>query len=133
VIEYTSTRSYGGKPVRNHSLQAAMIADMSIGIESARAYYMSVAKMFDNRKAFGGVNEDYLLGKASAAKVYACDVTEMVCAKAMELMGSYGYSTQAPIEKYLRDSKIIQLWLGGAQLGRLDAAQALYPYTNFSS
>ena len=128
VIEYTSHRSYGGKPVRNHSLQGAMIADMAIGIESARSYYMSVAKMFDNRKVYGGVNEDYLLGKASAAKVYACDVTEMVCAKAMELMGSYGYSTQAPIEKYMRDSKIIQLWLGGAQLGRLDAAQSLYPY-----
>jgi len=128
VIEYTSTRSYGGKPVRNHSLQAAMIADMAIGIESARAYYMSVAKMFDNRKEYGNVNEDFLLARASAAKVYACDVCEMVCNKAMELTGSYGYSTQAPIEKYLRDSKIIQLWLGGAQLGRLDVAQGLYPY-----
>ncbi|MBT4386748.1 MAG: hypothetical protein HOD27_07880 [Betaproteobacteria bacterium] len=132
VIEYTGTRAYGGKAVRNHSLQGAMIADMAIGIESARAYYMSVAKMFDNRKVYGGVNEDFLLGKASAAKVYACDVTEMVCAKAMELMGSYGYSTQAPIEKYLRDSKIIQLWLGGAQLGRLDVAQSLYPYNPVS-
>ena len=128
VIEYTATRSYGGKAVRHHSLQAAMIADMSIGIESARAYYMSVAQMFDNRKEYGNVFEDFLLGRASAAKVYACDVCEMVCNKAMELMGSYGYSTAAPIEKYLRDSKIIQLWLGGAQLGRLDAAQGLYPY-----
>ncbi|MGR8949027.1 MAG: acyl-CoA dehydrogenase family protein [Gammaproteobacteria bacterium] len=129
VIEYTATRAYAGKPVRNHSLQAAMIADMAIGIESARAYYLSVAKMFDNRKKYGGVNEDFLLARASAAKVYACDVCEMVCNKAMELTGSYGYSTEAPIEKYLRDSKIIQLWLGGAQLGRLDVAQGLYPYT----
>lgn len=128
VIEYTGTRSYGGKPVRNHSLQAAMIADMAIGIESARAYYMSVAQMFDNRGTYGGVGEDFLLGKASAAKVYACDVCESVCNKAMELMGSYGYSTSAPVEKYLRDSKIVQLWLGGAQLGRLDVAQGLYPY-----
>ena len=128
VIEYTGTRAYGGKPVRNHSLQGAMIADMAIGIESARAFYMSVAKMFDNRKEYGNVNEDFLLAKASAAKVYACDVCEMVCNKAMELTGSYGYSTQAPIEKYLRDSKIIQLWLGGAQLGRLDVAQGLYDY-----
>jgi len=130
VIEYTSTRSYGGKPVRNHSLQAAMIADMAIGIESARAYYMSVAKMFDNRKVYGNVSDDYLLARASGAKVHASDVCEMVCNKAMELTGSYGYSTQAPIEKYLRDSKIIQLWLGGAQLGRLDVAQGLYPYVS---
>lgn len=128
VIDYTATRAYGGKAVRNHSLQGAMIADMAIGVESARAYYMSVAKMFDNRGEYGNVNEDYLLARASGAKVYACDVCEMVCNKAMELMGSYGYSTEAPIEKYLRDSKIIQLWLGGAQLGRLDMAQGLYDY-----
>ncbi|MDP6182823.1 MAG: acyl-CoA dehydrogenase family protein [Gammaproteobacteria bacterium] len=133
VIEYTATRAYGGKPVRNHSLQGAMIADMAIGVESARAYYMSVAKMFDNRKEYGNVNEDFLLARASAAKIYACDVCEMVCNKAMELTGSYGYSTQAPIEKYLRDSKIIQLWLGGAQLGRLDVAQGLYPYVSETS
>ena len=105
-----------------------MIADMVVGVESARAYYLSVAQMFDNRRVYGNVGDDFLLGRASAVKVYACDVVEMVCNKAMELMGSYGYSTQAPVEKYLRDSKIIQLWLGGAQLGRLDVAQGYYPY-----
>jgi len=128
IIEYTRTRSYGGKPVRNHSLQAAMIADMAIGIESARAFYLSVAAMFNNRKKYGNPNEDYLLARASAAKVYACDVTEMVCNRAMELMGSYGYARDYHVEKYLRDSKIIQIWLGGGQLGRLDVVQSYYPY-----
>ena len=128
VTEYTSTRSYGGKPVRKHSLQAAMIADMAIGIESARAYYLSVAAMFNNRKKFGNPADDFLMARASAAKVYACDVTEMVCSKAMELMGSYGYVREYHVEKYLRDSKIIQLWLGGGQLGRLDVVQGYYPY-----
>jgi len=128
VIEHTRTRSYGGKPVRNHSLQAAMIADMAVGIESARAFYLSVAAMFNNRKKFGNPNEDYLMARASAAKVYACDVTEMVCNRAMELMGSYGYARDYHVEKYLRDSKIIQIWLGGGQLGRLDVVQGYYPY-----
>lgn len=128
VIEYTANRSYGGKPVRNHSLQAAMIADMAIAIESARAHYMSVAMMFNDRKQFGNPGDDFLLARASAAKVHACDVTEMVCNRSMELMGSYGYSSDYPIEKYLRDSKIIQLWLGGPQLGRLDVAHSYYPY-----
>jgi alkylation response protein AidB-like acyl-CoA dehydrogenase len=128
VMDYTQTRAYGGKPVRNHSLQAAMIADMAIGIESARAFYMSVAAMFNNRKAFGNPGDDFLLARSSAAKVYACDVTEMVCNKAMELMGSYGYAREYHVEKYLRDSKIIQLWLGGGQLGRLDVVQSYYPY-----
>lgn len=128
VIEYTKHRFYGGKPVRNHSLQAAMIADMAIGIESARAFYLSVAAMFNNRKKYGNPGEDYLMARASAAKVYACDVTEMVCNRAMELMGSYGYARDYHVEKYLRDSKIIQIWLGGGQLGRLDVVQSYYPY-----
>lgn len=64
----------------------------------------------------------------NAAKVHACDVTEKVCSRAMELMGANGYSPSYPIEKYLRDSKIIQLWLGGPQLGRLDVAQSYYRY-----
>jgi len=128
VTEYTATRSYGGKPVRNHSLQATMIADMAIGIESARAFYLSVAAMFNDRKQFGNPGDDFLMARASAAKVYACDVTEMVCNRAMELMGSYGYVREYHVEKYLRDSKIIQLWLGGGQLARLDVAQGYYPY-----
>lgn len=128
VIEYTGTRFYGGKSVRAHSLQAAMIADMAIAIESARAHYMHVAAMFNDRERFGSPGDDFLLGRASAAKVFACDVTEMVCNKAMELMGSYGYSREYHVEKYLRDSKVIQLWLGGGQLGRLDVAQSYYPY-----
>jgi alkylation response protein AidB-like acyl-CoA dehydrogenase len=128
VMEYTATRFYGGKVVRKHSLQAAMLADMAIGIESARAYYLSVAAMFNNRREYGNPGDDYLLARASAAKVYACDVTEMVCNRAMELMGSYGYAREYHVEKYLRDSKIIQLWLGGGQLARLDVAQSYYPY-----
>jgi alkylation response protein AidB-like acyl-CoA dehydrogenase len=128
VIEYTKNRFYGGKPVRNHSLQASMIADMAIGIESARAFYLSVAAMFNNRKKYGNPGEDYLMARASAAKVYACDVTETVCNRAMELMGSYGYARDYHVEKYLRDSKIIQIWLGGGQLGRLDVVQSYYPY-----
>jgi alkylation response protein AidB-like acyl-CoA dehydrogenase len=128
IVDYTATRAYGGKPVRNHSLQAAMIADMAIGIESARSYYLHVATMFNNRKEYGNPGDDFLLARSSAAKVYACDVTEMVCNRAMELMGSYGYVREYHVEKYLRDSKIIQLWLGGGQLARLDVAQSYYPY-----
>ena len=128
VIDYSATRAYGGKPVRNHSLQAAMIADMAIAIESARALYMSVAAMFNDRERFGGPGDKFLLGRASAAKVHACDVTEMVVNRAMELMGAFGYSPTYPVEKYLRDSKIMQFRLGGGQLGRLDVAQSYYPY-----
>jgi alkylation response protein AidB-like acyl-CoA dehydrogenase len=126
AIDYSATRSYSGKPVRNHTLQAAMLADLAIWVESARAYYLHVSAMFDNRARYGLPGEKFLMGKASAAKVYACDVTERVCNKAMELMGSYGYAREFHVEKYLRDSKIIQLWEGGPQLARLDTARSYY-------
>ena len=127
VVDYTGNRFYGGKQVRQHSLQAGIIADMAISIESARAYYLMVASMFDNRKYYGDHSGDYLLSKASAAKVYGTDVTIKVCNAAMELMGSYGYSKDFHVERYLRDSKIVQLWVGGAQAGRIDVARGYYP------
>ena len=127
VVDYTGHRFYAGKQVREHSLQASIIADMAIGIESARAYYLMVASMFDNRKLYGEHSSDFLLAKASAAKIYATDVTIKVCNMAMELMGSYGYSKDFQVEKYLRDSKIIQLWAGGSNAGRIDVARGYYP------
>ena len=47
----------------------------------------------------------------------------------MELMGSYGYVREYDVEKYWRDSKIIQLWEGGAQLGRFDVCRGYYDLT----
>jgi len=127
VVDYTGDRFYAGKQVREHSLQASIIADMAIAIESARAYYLMVSSMFDNRTLYGDHSSDFLLAKASAAKVYATDVTVKVCNMAMELMGSYGYSKDFHVEKYLRDSKIIQLWAGGSHAGRIDVARGYYP------
>jgi len=127
VLEFTGTRYYGGKQVRQHSLQAAILADMAIAIESARAYYLMVAYMFDNRQTYGDVSSDYMISKASAAKMYATDVAVNVGNKAMELMGSYGYMKEYHVEKYLRDCKIIQLWEGGSHAGRIDVARGFYP------
>jgi alkylation response protein AidB-like acyl-CoA dehydrogenase len=44
----------------------------------------------------------------------------------MELMGAYGYIKEFHVEKYLRDSKILQLWEGGGQLGRIEASMSYY-------
>jgi alkylation response protein AidB-like acyl-CoA dehydrogenase len=127
ALEFTGNRYYGGKQVRQHSLQAAMLADMIIGVESARFYYLSVATMFNNRKVYGAPYDDAQIARATGAKVHACDVAVDVCNKAMQLTGSYGYMKDYNIEKYLRDCKIIQLWEGGAELGRIDVARGHYP------
>ena len=127
VIEYAKDRYIVGKQVRERSMHAGMIADMAIAIEASRAYYIQVAKMFDQTEVFGRWGEPYLHGKGSGAKVLATDSAVMVTNRAMELMGSMGYCEDMHVEKYLRDVKIIQLWEGGAQLARLDMARSFYP------
>ena len=126
VIKYTGERVVSGKPIRNHSMSAAILADMAIGIETAKAYYLQVAYMLDHPERFGEASSSTMLSRASIAKVYATDTAVFVANKAIELMGSYGYMKNYHVEKYWRDSKVIQLWLGGAQLGRLDIAQGYY-------
>jgi alkylation response protein AidB-like acyl-CoA dehydrogenase len=126
VLEYTGSRVVQGRPIRQHSMCAGMLADMAVGIETARAYYLQTAYMLDRPDVYGEPHSDAMLSKASLAKVYASDVAIMVTNRAMELMGSYGYMREFDVEKYWRDCKEMQLWLGGAQLARLDVARGYY-------
>jgi len=128
VLDFTGERVVGkaAKPIREHSICAGMLADMAIGIETARMTYLSAAYRFDNPEEYGEIQSPEQLSFASIAKVYAADMAVMVTNRAMELMGSYGYVRDCDVEKYWRDCKIIQLWEGGAQLGRFDVCRAYY-------
>jgi alkylation response protein AidB-like acyl-CoA dehydrogenase len=126
VLKYTGERIVADKPIRQHSICAGILADMAIGIETARTYYLAAAYMFDHPETYGPPVSDFMLSRASIAKVYAADVAVMVTNKAMELMGSYGYVRDYDVEKYWRDCKIIQLWEGGAQVGRFDVCRGYY-------
>ena len=126
VLKYTGERIVADRPIRQHSICAGILADMAIGIETARTYYLAVAYMYDHPETYGPPVSDFMLSRASIAKVYAADVAVMVTNKAMELMGSYGYVRDYDVEKYWRDCKIIQLWEGGAQVGRFDVCRGYY-------
>ena len=126
VLDFTKDRIVADRPVRQHSICAGMLADMAIGIETARSYYLTAAYMFDHPEIYGPPFGETLLSRASIAKVYAADVAVMVTNKAMELMGSYGYVRDYHVEKYWRDCKIIQMWEGGGQLGRFDVCRGYY-------
>lgn len=69
-----------------------------------------------------------MLCQASIGKNYTPDMAIAATDKAMELMGSYGYSRDYHVAKYWRDVKEIQLWLGEAQLGRFGIARGFCPY-----
>ena len=126
VLKYTGERIVADKPIRQHSICAGMLADMAIGIETARTYYLAAAYMYDHPETYGPPVSDFIMARASIAKVHAAEVAVMVTNKAMELMGSYGYVRDYDVEKYWRDCKIIQLWEGGAQLGRFDVCRGFY-------
>jgi alkylation response protein AidB-like acyl-CoA dehydrogenase len=128
VLEYTGNRVVAGKPIREHSICAGMLADMAIGIETARTYYLTAAYMFDRPETYGPRESPGHLSRGSIAKVYGAEVAIMVTNKAMELMGSYGYMREYNMEKYWRDCKEIQLWEGGAQLGRFDVVRGYYDF-----
>lgn len=131
VLAFTKDRLAAGKPIRQHSMAAGLLADMAIGIQVGRDAYVNAAYMYDHPEAYGKRHSKQMLSRASIAKVFCADAAVEATNKAMELMGSYGYVTDYHVEKYWRDVKIIQLWEGGAQLGRLDVARGIYDYDQF--
>ncbi|MFW6113900.1 MAG: acyl-CoA dehydrogenase family protein [Actinomycetota bacterium] len=131
AMAFTSERKVAGKPIRQHSVAANILADMAIAIQVGRDSYVNAAYMFDHPELYGKRNTKFMISRSSVAKVFCCDAAVMVTNKAMELMGSYGYASSYHVEKYWRDNKIIQLWEGGGQLGRMDVVRGYYDYDQF--
>ncbi|MBW2142657.1 MAG: acyl-CoA dehydrogenase [Deltaproteobacteria bacterium] len=128
VLKYTGDRVVAGKPIREHSIAAGMLAEMAAGIETAQAHCLQTAYMLSHPDQFAPSHSNEMLCQASITKNYATEMAIMVTNRAMELMGSYGYIRDYHVEKYWRDVKELQLWLGGAQLGRFDVVRGYYPY-----
>ena len=95
-----------------------MLADMATAIESARALLYMAAKNID-----AGVKD---IGACSAmCKLLASDVAMKVTTDAVQIFGGYGYMRDYPIEKFMRDAKITQIYEGTNQIQRLVIARNL--------
>jgi alkylation response protein AidB-like acyl-CoA dehydrogenase len=95
-----------------------MLADMATQIEAARALTYSVARYIDS----GAKN----IGKVSAmTKLLTSDVAMKVTTDAVQIFGGYGYMRDYPIEKYMRDAKITQIYEGTNQIQRMVIARNL--------
>jgi alkylation response protein AidB-like acyl-CoA dehydrogenase len=130
ALEWTKNRFIAGKPVRDHSAFATIFAEMFRSIDIARQYYLTVGWTVTHPEIYGEPWSREMIARFSAARSFAGDAAMYATNKAMELMGSYGYAFDYPIEKYYRDFKIVQMWLGGAQRDRLDISYGLYgPFT----
>jgi butyryl-CoA dehydrogenase len=89
-----------------------MLADMATQIEASRALIYQVADMIDH----GEMKDIAYL--SAMAKVFASDVAMKVTTDAVQIFGGYGYMTEYPVEKMMRDAKITQIYEGTNQIQR---------------
>ncbi|MDP8259631.1 MAG: acyl-CoA dehydrogenase family protein [Candidatus Gygaella obscura] len=110
-VKYAKERHQFGKSISSFQGIQWMIADMATEVEAARGLIYSTARMVD-----AGCKR---VSKASAmAKMYASDVAMKVSVDALQIYGGYGYMRDYPIEKYVRDAKITQIYEGTNQIQR---------------
>jgi len=108
---YAKQRNQFGKPIIGFQAVQHMLADMAIGVESARALVYSAARHIQAHP------KD--MSKVSAiCKCYATDVAMKVATDAVQVLGGYGYMCEYPAEKMMRDAKILQIYEGTNQIQR---------------
>ncbi|MDI6606627.1 MAG: acyl-CoA dehydrogenase family protein [Candidatus Omnitrophota bacterium] len=111
TVKYAKERQQFGKSISAFQGIQWMLADMATEVEAARALVYSTARMVD-----AGIKD---VAKASAmSKMYASDVAMKVTVDALQIFGGYGYMKDYPIEKYVRDAKITQIYEGTNQIQR---------------
>ncbi len=111
AVEYARERVTFGKPIISHQAVQHMLADMATQIEAARALMYLSARTADAR------SKD--LPKVSAmSKLFSTDVAMKVTTDVVQIFGGYGYTRDYPVEKMMRDAKILQIYEGTNQIQR---------------
>lgn len=118
AVKFARQRIQFGHPIISFQAVQHMLADMATEIEAARALVYAVARYIDN-----GAKE---ISKVSAmSKVFATDMAMKVTTNAVQVMGGSGYMREYPVEKMMRDAKILQIYEGTNQIQRNVIGQAL--------
>jgi alkylation response protein AidB-like acyl-CoA dehydrogenase len=118
AVEYTGKRKQFGQSINAFQGIQWMLADMGTQIEAARTLVHTAARAADAKAKN--------VSKLSAmCKLFATDVAMMVTTNAVQLFGGYGYCKDYPIEKYMRDAKITQIYEGTNQIQRLVIARSI--------
>jgi alkylation response protein AidB-like acyl-CoA dehydrogenase len=117
AVAYAKERETFGRPVIDHQGLAFLLADMAAAVESARATYLSAARLRDLGQPFST--------QASIAKLIATDNAMKVTTDAVQVLGGYGYTRDFPVERYMREAKVMQIFEGTNQIQRLVIGRAL--------
>jgi butyryl-CoA dehydrogenase len=118
AVLYTKQRVQFGKPIIAFQAVQHMLADMAIQVEAARALVYGAAKHID-------AHPKDMSKVSSMCKVFATDMAMKVTTDAVQVLGGYGYMKEYPVEKMMRDAKILQIYEGTNQIQRNVIGQEL--------
>ena len=116
-VAYAKERKTFGVPIAEHQLVQAMIAEMAIGTEATRLLYQKAAWNLDH-----GVRDPIV---SSYAKAFGADVAMRTAVDAVQVFGGNGYVRDYPVEKLMRDAKVLQIYEGTSQIQRIVIARSL--------
>ena len=111
AVDYANERTTFGKKIVDHQGLGFVLADMAAAVDSARATYLDAARRRDLGRPSGRA--------ASVAKLVATDAAMKVTTDAVQVFGGYGYTRDFPVERYMREAKIMQIFEGTNQIQRL--------------
>ena len=117
AVEYAKHRETFGVPIIEHQGLAFLLADMAAAVESARQVTLSAARLRDAGQRF--------TTQAAIAKLVATDNAMRVTTDAVQVLGGYGYTRDFPVERYMREAKVMQIFEGTNQIQRMIIARGL--------
>jgi alkylation response protein AidB-like acyl-CoA dehydrogenase len=117
ALAYAKERETFGVPIIEHQGLAFLLADMAAAVQSARATYLAAARLRDAGQPYGE--------PASVAKLVATDNAMKVTTDAVQVLGGYGYTRDFPVERYMREAKVMQIFEGTNQIQRMVISRAL--------
>ncbi len=120
ALAYATSRETMGKPIVEHQLVAAKLADMETHCNAARGLLYKVGLLIDD-----GVEGPELTKASAEAKLFCADTAMEVTTEAVQVLGGYGYMREYPLERMMRDAKITQIYEGTSEIQRLVIAREM--------
>jgi alkylation response protein AidB-like acyl-CoA dehydrogenase len=111
VVAYSKERSQFGRPLASFQLVQDMIADISVDADAARLLVWQAADLIERGEPFGTA--------ASKAKYFASEAAVRAANLAIQAFGGYGYIDEYPVQKYMRDARVMTLYEGTSQVQKL--------------
>jgi alkylation response protein AidB-like acyl-CoA dehydrogenase len=117
AVAYATGRQQFGRPISDFQGLRFMLADMATQIEAGRALYLAAARLRDAGRPFAK--------QAAMAKLHCTDTAMKATIDAVQILGGYGYTADFPVERYMREAKVLQIVEGTNQIQRMVIARHL--------